>query len=930
LSVSVTSAVAGTALETRTQYVRTDGVTEYYTWLNTHWTVYHAATSRFFETDPISNRVFVLDAQSQKQLATIVVPGAFGIDDTPDHSTLYVGTTIGDVYAIDPVQMTVKHRYIASQIGPYGYGAFSALVLADGRVALLGEQGGIPSVDGSTSIAIWNPADNSITIYGRLNATAGGAAPTQPLCPMGNIGGFARTGDRVGVLLGSVDSDGTLCELFPSTGKFLTTALGGFGAENLFSSPDGHYVVVRGGTSDQVLFYDAHTLTELFAINLPQGSTSSASSFTFSADSRTLYFMTDAVVYAYDIASKKQIGWLPNIQVLYTSGGLAVGPCCSPNYGAVDANGVLGGPIEEGFGFLDTTQLRTGAVGTTFSNAYLNPATGSASGGTSVQVSEPATANSESSVFFGKAPATSLSASGGSLSFTSPASDPGPVNVFVFTSDGGMQLIADGFSYGPSILQVTPDSSTAEGGGVGVIYGYGFAPAGATQVPPDLSVQVGGTPVAILGINSNAYGISSPPYLLQSILYTIPRGSAGSTADVSVTTGSGTTKENGALRYLPSLKQFSLSNASLVQGVYDPVRDVYYFTDANKIQVFSLSQGAWLTPISISPPSGTKQRLWGISLSPDATKLAIADAGAGVVYLLNPSDTTSVRIIPVAPSNPSGVVVLPAGVAITDSGLAYLTVDVQGGTGYHNFYKLDTNTGVLSDLGIDGPGLGSSDLNLRTSISFDGTRAYFNDDGYIFSVDTATGISLSASAGQGCCYGDYDLTLAPNQTQFQASSYLFDSDLNGVAAFADNDREILDVSYVYGTKFSSDGSLLFQPSAQGMDIYDGRVGTLRSRIAFPVPLSTNYDALVSDSKDDILIAITGATGTGIAIVDLSSVPEPSPLAYAAKVLLPSRDIRPQSSARPKAGQVVFANAAGRAKRPRVIRHVTNTDLLRVR
>ena len=72
--------------------------------------------------------------------------------------------------------------------------------------------------------------------------------------------------------------------------------------------------------------------------------------------------------------------------------------------------------------------------------------------------------------------------------------------------------------------------------------------------------------------------------------------------------------------------------------------------------------------------------------------------------------------------------------------------------------------------------------------------------------------------------------------------------MNGESVFALNDREIQDISYVYGTKFNPDGNLLFQPATRGMDIYDGRVGTLRSRIAFPVPLSTNYDALVSDAS----------------------------------------------------------------------------------
>jgi len=94
-----------------------------------------------------------------------------------------------------------------------------------------------------------------------------------------------------------------------------------------------------------------------------------------------------------------------------------------------------------------------------------------------------------------------------------------------------------------------------------------------------------------------------------------------------------------------------------------------------------------------------------------------------------------------------------------------------------------------------------------------------------------------------------------------------------------NDREVLNISYVYGTKLNSDGSLLFQPSTNGIDVFDGRLGTLRTRIALPVPLAQNFDALVSDGKDNVLIAVTGVTGNGIAVVNLSSLSEPPPLTY---------------------------------------------------
>jgi hypothetical protein len=93
------------------------------------------------------------------------------------------------------------------------------------------------------------------------------------------------------------------------------------------------------------------------------------------------------------------------------------------------------------------------------------------------------------------------------------------------------------------------------------------------------------------------------------------------------------------------------------------------------------------------------------------------------------------------------------------------------------------------------------------------------------------------------------------------------------------DEESLNTSYVYGEKLSPDGTLLFQPSTNGIDVYDGRLGTLLDRVALPFALSQNFDALVSDGKDNVLIAITGTTGSGIAVVDLSSISEPSPLPY---------------------------------------------------
>ena len=527
---------------------------------------------------------------------------------------------------------------------------------------------------------------------------------------------------------------------------------------------------------------------------------------------------------------------------------------------------------------MDTAAFHTGTVGAVLSNALFNPATGPVAGGTQVSgIVAKAT-----DVYFGANPSSSVSnGSTGAVAVTPPG-EPGPVPVYTFTSDGGVQLAPDAFSYGPTILEVTPDMSNGSGGGTGVVYGYGFGSISGTA-SPGLAVTVGGTAATITEFNPNAYGFLEVPYLLQAIYFTIPAGTAGTSADVSVTTSAGTTISHKAMTYIANPPQYSLAGSSLAQGVYDPVRDVYYLTDSNVIRVFSLSRSAWLTPINVPAPARSTQRLWGIALSPDDSKLAVSDLEANVIYVINLSNS-SILTFPLSPGFPQSVVAHPAGIAITDYGLLYIAAYVEGGSGYRAFFKLDTNTNTLTTYSIDGPdeyiGGIPQDVYLKIAISSDNTRAYFNSDGQVFSIDTATDTIFNASSDPGCCSGNYELTLSANQTSFSATQYLYDSNLNAAAFQAMNDYEALDVTDVYGIKFSPDGTVLFQPTTNGLDIFDGQVGNLFHRIALPFALSENDDALVSDGKDNVLIAITGANGDGIAVLDLSSIAEPSPLPYA--------------------------------------------------
>jgi WD40 repeat protein len=856
----------------RTRYTRTDAATEYPFELNQNWMVYDSITNRFFVSDPSGNRIEVLDAAKEIEIATIPVPGAYGIDESPDHSVLYAGTQIGDVYAINPVSMQVTKRYLAAQIGSTGFHAYSARVLYNGKLALLGSQGGLTG--GGGHLAVWNPSDNSINIYGG----------SSPLC-VGNIGAFTVTGDRSLIVIGSADSDGTLCTLNPATGQQNSVSGARTFLYSVAPTPDGKSLLVSayGGTAGEVAVYNSQTLavTATFSV---AGDTSSAASMIVSPDSQTLYMGDGSgVLYAYNIATGKEIGWMPNLTVEPISGGLAVGPIGNLNLQAFDDTGLLAGPMEEGVGFLDTTTLKSGPTGSEFLNGYVVPATGPSAGGTAVQFEDLASSAKIISAYFKGNHATTVSQASGEFNATTPPGNAGPVDLYAFMADGGTLIAPEAFSYGPTILEVTPGAATAEGGGTGIVYGYGF---GSTEdnspIPDDLKITVGGKSVPVTGYAPNAYYQLSPPFNLQAAAYTIPRGDASTSADVTVSTPSGTATATGAVQYLAAVQQFALSGAQLVQGIYDAHRDVYYFTDASEIRVFSRSQGQWLSSIQVpAPPTGTTHRLWGIALSPNGSKLAVSDPGASVIYLINPDLPSSAQSFPVTtiyvtgtPVFLEGITSHPAGLAISDSGDIYFGAFTTGGEGYDGFFKLNTSSGNVKDYAIGSSG----DLG-RVALTSDNSKAFAATDGVVFSIDTATNAISFASDGPTCCYQDFDVTLSADQTTLEATDFSYDTNLNGESYLVLNDRNALNITYVYGTELSPDGTLLFQPYTNGIDVFDSRLGMLRTRISLPFALSQNFDALVSDGTDNILIAITGPTGNGIAVVDLSSLAEPAPLPY---------------------------------------------------
>jgi hypothetical protein len=602
------------------------------------------------------------------------------------------------------------------------------------------------------------------------------------------------------------------------------------------------------------------------------------------------------MMYEYNLATGVQTGWIPQVnqppQGSYTPAG--------PLYQAMSSGGLEAGVLEgDGIGLLDTTAVHAMPIGSHFSLTQLDIPNGSAGGGTATAwlpdaggVPPPPLG----SIYFGSNPATGLDNNdiGGMLSAVSPAGGPGPVDVRVFATDGGSQYLPDGFSYGPWVLEAATSYATAEGGGPAGLYGFGFGPQAYSQgnqpnsIPSDLQVKVDGASASVTSFNSNPYAItayyfSTVPMPSNALVYTVPPGAAGSAASIMVSNASGTTTAGTKITYLPATKQYPVQDV-LADGVYDPKRNVYYFTGTAQVYVFSPSEGAWLAPIPIPAPKGAygPQRLYGIALSPDSSRLAVGDPGAVAVYLINPDQPASVQSFPFAslggayPQSDS-----PAGLAVTNSGDVYFAAFNPGGDGGAALYVLNSSTGHVgavpgNNLTIDSPG----DADLRLALSADGTRVYGIDAGVAGYYDTVAAQFIYAPDVDGDIdQGNDELVLCACQTSLFVSGLMTDSNLNNLGWQVLDTAELVDADYVYGAALSADGSLLFQPGVNSIDVFDGHTGSFRARVSLPFQLSPNFRALVSNNQDSTLVAITGATGNGIAVIDLNSLPEPQPLSY---------------------------------------------------
>jgi IPT/TIG domain len=867
LSLAIVTPASGIHPPIRPRYLRTNSFYDPNTlqYAPPHFTFYDSVHRQFFVSNPFMNEIDVFDADQEIQTARIPVSFPWGLDVSPNNGSLYVGTLIGDIYQIDTATYEVLNRYASASIGPAGFGATTALVLSDGRLALQGGigEGAALGVDGYGISAVWDPATNALD-------TGGNAG----VCSVRNEGAFALSGDRTRILVASVDESGggqPVCSYDPMA-KIATYGVFPFATfvRQIVPTPDGsRFFLTSAGAGVGV--FDAKTVQLLGQITgTGDGIPNGADSGVISRDGKTLYLSNELAgkVGAFDTTSLAQTGWVPGFIVIDSQASIALS--------AIDETGLIVGPIGHGVGFIDASQ-RTSTLPTLIDPGFAIPPTGPKAGDTvltNFAVGDVQDAALLNQIYVGNVPGpfATFNVVPGQINeaqVSAPVSSlAGAVDLALLLSDGALGLVPEGFSYGPTILEVTPNGATAEGGQTGVIIGYGFGDSLS-----DIQVTVGGASAPVIALY-NAPPIVPFPFPANSLQFTVPPGTAGGAVDVTVTTPSGSATAAGAFHYSAAAESYPVT-ANLQSGIYDPTRDLYYFADRAQIQVLSRSARTWLSPIPL-PGTSDKTQLLAISLSPDGTKLAVSDFGGQAIYVLNPDNPASAKPYPMSlDTDGSAALMAPGGLAITDNGMVYFDARDIGGTGTPLFHKLNTVKGSIIDLGELQSGGPGDEFN-RVLLSPDGSRVYSSVSG-----DVTVGFWLETAndqihfAGTDFFGSSQDLAVSGDGSTIDVDGLFTDSSLGPQTQVVYIDWETWFPFSVLGQKLNQEGSVLFKPLTDGIDLLARNTGRLLYRIQISDGPAEIYDALVVAKEQNTLAVISATT---VSFVDLSTLPIPANVA----------------------------------------------------
>jgi hypothetical protein len=589
--------------------------------------VYDAATKHVFVANRAMNRVEVFSSADQTRVAQITLPAASSVDLSADGATLWVGTTTEQAVAIDTATLKIKSRNDIRPLLPIPNIVFDRpeelLPMSNGKIMMRLRQ----SAAAQSLLAIWDPVANSLT-----NLTS-----VEPALFQNGLGAMARTGDHTKLIVAANDASGEAA-IFDATGVAIAGPQG-FGAGTIplvAANPDGTRFAVEfvSASAAQLFLFDA-----AFSQVAPPVSLSAQGLF-FSRDGNFLYASESAagspLIEIFDGHTMQPIGQVPDASIQGVHSEIE----------EIDETRLLFGIANRGVSFIDAAKpvALPSSVPSFASVPAAQPSQGPFTGATATLL---AGQNFESSaqIKFGQQFAAATTVSPTQIQVAAPPSVVnGAVNVVGYFPSGWLTLAPDAFSYGPQILEVLPSAGSKSGGDAIQIYGYGFG-SDATQI----TAQIGGaagTVQVVENVTSIAPSLAldaTYPFPLQRITLLTPPGAPGQ-ADVTVKSAAGATTSPHAFQYMQSAQVFA--KPALYKFVlYDRKRQWLYLSNTDHVDVFDLA-AAQFHATGINPPGGPPPNaaLRGLSLTPDASQLVVADFGAQSVYLLNPDAGTGTTV----------------------------------------------------------------------------------------------------------------------------------------------------------------------------------------------------------------------------------------------------------------------------------------------
>ena len=842
---------------------------------------YDSAHKQVFVANRAMNRVEVFSTSSLARTAQVYVPAATSADISADGATVWIGTALNEIVALDPVALALKTRYTVASLMPIPNVIFDrpeeVLGLSNGDAMVRLRQ----PVSAEVLLALWNPASNSLTDL----------TPAAPAVFQQGVGVLARSGGHSKVLAAANDSSGEVA-VFDSNGNVVagpvTLGTGTIPWAAANNDASRFAVVFSSAGSFQVLFLNG---------SLQQSSEYSAASvhgIAFSRDGTRLYVAEASsgasFITVLDGQSGQLIGRVPDIPMQGISSAIEES----------DETQLLFALSNRGVSFVDASapSMISMTAPVVAAAPSVTPSEGPIIGGTSVTLSGQNFA-SPAQLTFGSQLAANVSANGSTqIQAASPSSVVnGAVNLTTYFQNAWLALAPDAFSYGPEILQILPNAGTSVGGDSVQIYGYGFG-----TDPTKISVKIAGAAATVQNVEdvtaiAPSLGLdASYPFPIERITLLTPAGSPGK-ADVSISAPSGSASSAKAFQYLQSVHSYS-KPALFKFLIYDQPRQRIYFSNIDHVDVFDLQQSLFLSPIE--PPGGPPPNagLRGLTLTPDDSELVVADFGAQNVYLLDPvkGSGTTVFVGGVSGFTNSG----PARVAATSVQTVFVGLSGEGGSSGACSACLAQMNLVASPPTIQpapqpevtsltgAPLLQANATGDRVFLAFasapGGPLASWNASSpnhFVTSSANASAADL-ATPSDGTAFA----LQANGATEIHAA----DLSVSSVPATAEL-TQIPGRVFVPGMVLHPSGALLYQPFLTGapgspgvkggVDIVDAHSGARRLRIFLPQQFMTDVDGLhgsflAIDENGQRLFAITSSDGTpqngALTVVQLAAVP----------------------------------------------------------